>query len=240
MAKNNSAYARTKSPFWSAAKAADRQRVPLVRRLAGLLGPLALAATILFLLGFVIFAETISAMQQPDIVEAADGIVVLTGGQNRLEMAVALLADGKGKRLLISGVHPSIDKEDVIKIVGGDPEKFKCCVDIDHKALETVGNAVEAAKWARDNSFHSIMLVTNNYHMPRSLLELRRAARNIKIIPYPVINSDLANGSWLLRPDTVRVLFAEYLKYLGAVSRSVLPVPVSIGSMLGPAKPKTN
>lgn len=218
------------------AKADGLARAGMGRRLAGLIGPLALALTVLFLLGFIIFAERISAMQQPELIAAADGIVVLTGGQYRLETAVSLLADGKGKRLLISGVHPDIDKADVLKVVGGDPEKFKCCVDIDHKALETVGNAAETAKWVRDNSFHSIILVTNNYHMPRSLLELKRVARNVEIVPYPVVNSDLGNGSWMMRPDTVRVLFAEYLKYIGALSRAVLPVPVSIGSMIGPAK----
>ena len=217
-------------------KTPGKPRLGAKRRIASLIGPLALALTIVFLLAFVIFAERISVMQQPEFVTAADGIVVLTGGQYRLETAVALLADGKGKRLLISGVNPAIDKSDVVKLVGGDPEKFKCCVDIDHEALETVGNATQTAKWVRGNGFHSIILVTNNYHMPRSLLELKRAARNVEIVPFPVVNSDLANGSWMMRPDTIRVLFAEYLKYIGALSRAVLPVPVSIGSMMGPPK----
>ena len=159
--------------------------------------------------------------------------MALTGGQNRLEAAAALFAQGKGKRLLISGVNPSIDKKDLLKAVGGDPAKFACCVDIDHDALETVGNAAQTAAWARDHGFREIILVTNNYHIPRSLLELRRAAPKVAFIPYPVVNSDLANWSWLKRPDTARVLFAEYLKYLGALSRAVLPVPVSIGAMLG-------
>src|SRR5689334_13318701 len=39
--------------------------------------------------------------------EKADGIVVLTGGASRIEDAIQLLAQGNGRRLLISGVHPS-------------------------------------------------------------------------------------------------------------------------------------
>ena len=120
-----------------------------------------------------------------------------------------------------------------MRAVGGDPAKFSCCVDIDHVALETVGNAAQTARWARDHGFDELILVTNNYHIPRSLLELKRAAPKVRFIPYPVVNSDLANWSWMKRPDTARVLFAEYLKYLGALSRAVLPVPVSIGSMIG-------
>jgi uncharacterized SAM-binding protein YcdF (DUF218 family) len=205
-----------------------------LRRLFWVIVSLALAG---FIIGFVAFVENISAMRQPDLPAAADGIVALTGGQNRLEAAADLFAKGKGTRLLISGVNPSIDKKDLLKAVGGDPAKFSCCVDIDHEALETVGNAEQTAEWAKDHGFDQLILVTNNYHMPRSLLELKRAAPKVKFIPYPVVNSDLANWSWMTRPDTARVLFAEYLKYLGALSRAVLPVPVSIGAMLGaPAK----
>jgi uncharacterized SAM-binding protein YcdF (DUF218 family) len=205
-----------------------------LRRLVWTIASLAVAA---FIIGFVAFVENISALRQPELPQAADGIVALTGGQNRLEAAADLFAHGKGTRLLISGVNPSIDKMDLLKAVGGDPARFSCCVDIDHDALETVGNAEQTAKWAKDHGFDEIILVTNNYHMPRSLLELKRAAPKVKFIPYPVVNSDLANWSWMTRPDTARVLFAEYLKYLGALSRAVLPVPVSIGAMLGaPAK----
>jgi uncharacterized SAM-binding protein YcdF (DUF218 family) len=220
-----------------AAQTRQRQKsfAKRARRLVWIFASLALVA---FILGFFAFVESISVMRQPDLAAAAaDGIVALTGGQNRLEAAASLFAEGKGARLLISGVNPSIDKKDLLKAVGGDPARFACCVDIDHDALETVGNAAQTAKWAKDHGFDEIILVTNNYHIPRSLLELRRAAPAIKIIPYPVVNSDLANWSWLKRPDTARVLFAEYLKYLGALSRAVLPVPVSIGAMLGaPAK----
>ena len=200
------------------------------RQLVWTAASLAFAA---FLIGFVAFVENISAMRQPELAASADGIVALTGGHNRLEAAAALFAQGKGKRLLISGVNPSIDKKDLLNAVGGDPAKFSCCVDIDHDALETVGNAAQTAKWAKDHGFNELILVTNNYHMPRSLLELKRAAPKVKIIAWPVVNSDLANWSWMTRPDTARVLFAEYLKYLGALSRAVLPVPVSIGAMLG-------
>ena len=43
----------------------------------------------------------------------ADAIIVLTGGQSRLDAALDLLKSGKGKRLLISGVHPDADRDDL-------------------------------------------------------------------------------------------------------------------------------
>src|SRR5689334_20168952 len=36
---------------------------------------------------------------------SADGIVVLTGGSSRVADAIELLSEGRGKRLLITGVH---------------------------------------------------------------------------------------------------------------------------------------
>ena len=213
-------------------RARARQPAPSrPRRFARIFWITSLLVLATFVAGFFVFVEEISLMREPDLA-AADGIVALTGGQNRLEAAAALFEQGKGKRLLISGVNPANDKNDLLKAVGGDAAKFKCCVDVDYDAQETVGNAAQTAKWAKDHGFITIILVTNNYHIPRSLLELKRAAPKVAFIPYPVVNSDLANGSWLSRPDTVRVLFAEYLKYLGALSRAVIPVPVSIGGML--------
>lgn len=196
-------------------------------------GAVSIAAGIVFVLGFFAFAERVGNMHTPEALAAADGIVVLTGGQSRLEAAAALLLTGKGKRLLISGVHPTIGKSDVLRAVGGNPDLFKCCVDIGHEARQTVGNAMETAKWVRDHDYASIILVTNNYHMPRSLLEMERAMKGVKITPYPVVNSDLGNGSWMTRPDTVRVLLGEYVRYVGAMGRAVLPVPVSVATMTG-------
>jgi uncharacterized SAM-binding protein YcdF (DUF218 family) len=240
MAKQQPASARKSAKSAAAArpaKAASLPRRSKARRLTRLFWPLALTALLAILIGFVVFVERVSVLREPVLAKAADGIVVLTGGKYRLEKAVALLAEGKGKRLLISGVHASLNKHDVLNAVGGGPEKLESLVDIDHVALQTVGNAVETAKWAASRHFRSIILVTNNYHIPRSLLELRRAAPEVEILPFPVINSDLTNGAWLLHPDTVRVLFAEYIKYLGALTRPVLPVPVSVSSMLGTGKP---
>jgi uncharacterized SAM-binding protein YcdF (DUF218 family) len=204
-----------------------------LRRFARTAIAVSIIAGIAFVLGFFAFAERIGTLQTPGALAAADGIVVLTGGQSRLEAAVSLLASAKGKRLLISGVHPTIGKSDVLRATGGNPDLFKCCVDIGHEALQTVGNAAETTKWVRDNDYSSIILVTNNYHMPRSLLEMERVMKGVRITPYPVVNSDLTGGSWMTRPDTVRVLLGEYVRYVGSMGRSVLPVPVSLASMNG-------
>ena len=59
--------------------------------------------------------------------------------------------------------------------------------------------------------------------MPRSLLEMSRLLDKEELDPYPVVNSRLDNGGWMVRPRALRVLFTEYNKYLAALARGVLP-----------------
>lgn len=181
-----------------------------------------LVATAVFAGGFSLFAHHIGALVTPQNPGVADAIIVLTGGQSRIGAALDLLKTGKGRRLLISGVNPIADEDDLRAATGADAGLFSCCVDIDHAALDTVGNAEESAKWMRANAFDSVIVVTNNYHMPRSLLELRRSVGGADLLPYPVVNSRLDSGEWMTKPSAIRVLFTEYTKYLASVMRGVV------------------
>jgi uncharacterized SAM-binding protein YcdF (DUF218 family) len=181
-------------------------------------------AAVLFAGGFGWFANHVSHLATPADPEKADAIIVLTGGTSRLDAAMDLLETGKGKRLLISGVHPSATRRQLQIATGGDKQLFSCCVDIDHAALDTIGNAEESAKWVDSHAYGTVILVTNNYHMPRSLLEMGRLLRKARLEPYPVVNTNLDNGGWLTKPEALRVLFTEYNKYLLALARGIVPV----------------
>ncbi|MBZ9678323.1 YdcF family protein [Mesorhizobium sp. ES1-1] len=183
-----------------------------------------LLAAAVFAGGFGWFANKVSHLTTPADPAKADAIIVLTGGQSRLDAAMDLLASGKGERLLISGVHPSATRRQLQVAIGGDKKLFSCCVDIDRAALDTIGNAEESAKWVESHAYGTVILVTNNYHMPRSLLEMGRLLHGARLEPYPVVNSNLDNGGWLTKPQALRVLFTEYNKYLLALVRGIVPV----------------
>jgi len=183
-----------------------------------------IAASLLVLaVGFAGFCVRVGRMTEEARIGPADAIIVLTGGYQRIGAALELLKKDRGKRLLISGVHPSIDRAELRRATQADPALFRCCVDLDHAARNTISNATESAKWIQRNGFHSIILVTNNYHIPRSLLEMQRAASGVTFIPYPVVASDIDGDRMIAQIKAFRVLLVEYLKYVAAIVRGALP-----------------
>ncbi|MGW9231498.1 YdcF family protein [Pseudorhizobium sp. NPDC055634] len=181
-----------------------------------IIGSLAVIAAILG--GFLWFADSVASLRPPEGVKA-DAIVVLTGGYQRIDQAMGLLRDGAGKKLLISGAHPSTSPAQIRKMTQTPSDLFSCCVDIGYDAIDTIGNANEISRWIHDNGFSVVLVVTQNYHMPRSLHELRRADPVTEFIPYPVVNSDLTRKAWFAEPDVVRTMMQEYVKVVAATMR---------------------
>jgi len=149
----------------------------------------------------------------------ADGIVVLTGGTSRISDALELLASGRGKRLLITGVNPGTTTGDIAHEVVNYANMLSCCVDLDYSALNTYGNAIQARRWALEHGFHSLIVVTSAYHMPRALAELAHQLPDALLIPYPVVSDRLRIEPWWSNGDTTRLVLSEYLKYLAAKVR---------------------
>jgi len=168
--------------------------------------------------GFVRFASAVAAMSPPAWAQA-DGIVVLTGGADRISGGVTLLAQGRAERLLISGVNPATDAAEIVGTVAGGVSLIDCCIDLDRRAENTVGNAEETAKWAIRNGFHSLIVVTSAYHMPRSLSELEQVLPDVELIPHPVAREGLRLEHWYREPGTLRLLLGEYVKYIAAEAR---------------------
>ena len=167
-----------------------------------------------YALGFVLFVSSLPVA--PAVPPKADGIVALTGGNERLDTAVALLERGVGKRLLVSGVAAETTKETVGKMSDGGP-RFACCADIGYAAEDTHGNAEEAADWTREHHFSSLVIVTGRYHMPRTMKEFSALLPGVTLIAYPVEQNRVALDGWWMHPNTARLLHREYVKYLASL-----------------------
>jgi uncharacterized SAM-binding protein YcdF (DUF218 family) len=154
----------------------------------------------------------------------ADGIVALTGGPFRINDALDLLAAGRAKRLLISGVNPITRPGEISRLVPEHQRWFTCCVDIDHSATNTIGNAVETRRWVKARGFQSLIVVTANFHMPRAMVELEHELPDVALVPYGVVSDKVRVEAWWENHETARLLFLEYLKYILARVRLWLPL----------------
>lgn len=168
--------------------------------------------------GFVLFAVSVTRDDATGW-DKADGIVVLTGGDNRIEAGAKLMSEGRAKRMLISGVNRKVSREEMQRLLGIDKQTFNCCVDLGYEALDTVGNADETRTWANSNGYTRLIIVTSRYHMPRSLAELALVMPGVTLLPYAVTPRRFPETAWWLHPATTRVLLSEYLKFLPAVAR---------------------
>jgi uncharacterized SAM-binding protein YcdF (DUF218 family) len=164
-------------------------------------------------LGFFAFIASLDRIER-EPAERADGIVVLTGGSQRIGDAIDLLAKGYGSRLLISGVNERTSRDVISRLNAGQQDLFRCCVDLDYRARNTIGNAIETRRWLKENRFRSLIVVTSTYHMPRALAELDHAVPGASKVPFAVVTNGNDPGAWWQSLATTRLLALEYGKYL--------------------------
>ncbi len=146
-----------------------------------------------------------------------DGIVVITGGQQRLDDGLRLLQIGAGKALLVSGVGRGVNKSilaDKLELSAPVMTLMDCCVTLEFEASDTRGNALAASQWAEKNKFQSLRLVTSNYHMPRAKHVFTSKMPDIELYFWPVSPADLTLETWWKKSDMIRLLAREYAKYL--------------------------
>lgn len=156
-----------------------------------------------------------------DVTARADGVVVLTGGANRIASGIELLRRGRGGKLLISGVHRDSLRGDLPSSLRGrlSDRLIKCCVELDRMAADTIGNARQTALWSQRNNLKTVHLVTASYHLPRSMLWMKHHSADVNFLPYAVFSQAVMLDEWWRRPGTARLLALEYSKYLASLLR---------------------
>ncbi len=179
------------------------------------------AATILalvvliWLIGLLAFAGRVDHSTPAAEPPVSDGVVALTGASDaRITAAMALLETGKARRMLVSGVNPTTSRAEVRGVAKADRHIYDCCVDLGYQATDTVGNARETAHWVDAEGYHSLILVTSDFHMPRALLELKAALPDATITPYAIRTTELDAHHWWRTGGGLKRMTLEYCKYL--------------------------
>lgn len=173
-----------------------------------LVGALAAAA---WLGGFVWFVR--DSLKPEALPPRADGIVALTGGADRVATAIEMLQQDRARLLLISGVGPNTAVAALFRGTGVSPASLSGRITIGRTATDTLGNADEAADWARAHGLRSLIVVTASYHMKRALTEIRRTLPDAVLYAAPVLPPALRERTGL---STLRLLADEYTKFLAA------------------------
>ncbi len=132
----------------------------------------------------------------------ADGIVVLTGGTSRVSDALELLASGRGKRLLITGVNTGTTTGDIAREVVNYNRLLACCVDLDYSALNTLrqcGAGAALGAGARLPVAHRRHFGLS--HAARARRTCRISFRTPALIPFPVVSDRLRIEPWWSNGD---------------------------------------
>lgn len=152
-----------------------------------------LLKTLLFLVmllwggGYVLFVINVLDKHPLRVTEKTDAIIVLTGGNHRIDTGLTLFASDLSPHLFITGVYKSVDKDELITRWKGEPETLPdCCITLGHHATTTHENAIETKGWLEGKDIKIVRLVTSTYHMDRALLELGHLVEGIVMIPHPV------------------------------------------------------
>jgi uncharacterized SAM-binding protein YcdF (DUF218 family) len=138
-----------------------------------------------------------------------DAIIVFTGGYHRIDSGIELLEKGLAQKLLISGVKSGIKIDNI-----ATNNNLKDKISLGYDAQNTIGNAIETKHWLQENNFHSIRLVTSNYHMIRSIRKLKYIMPEIIIIPHPIPSENVKLDQWWDFPGTIKLIISEYNKNL--------------------------
>lgn len=155
---------------------------------------------------------------QPSPPSQADAIVVLTGGSGRIELGIDLLMAEKGKQLFVSGAHQEVSYADIVRLT---PRKNREMVrqSVGHEIIlgnnaeNTIGNAQEVKQWLDTTRYQRVLLVTSNYHMPRSLSEFAELMPERTFIPMPVVPAN-TGFFWWLGTEYRSLVYSEYYKYI--------------------------
>jgi uncharacterized SAM-binding protein YcdF (DUF218 family) len=151
-------------------------------------------------LGFVWFA---AIPPQPIGAGRSDAAVVLTGGDGRIQRALAVLDKRWVDKVLVAGVDSEVRPGEFAAEYEVSRRTMACCVALDRVSVDTRTNAREAAAWIAAHKVRSVRLITSDWHMRRAARELAWAAPDVEI----------ARDAVRTKPS-LRILFVEYHKLL--------------------------
>lgn len=168
--------------------------------------------------GFIYFLSLIPTeypIDEHDAYKQAEAMVIFTGDNNRIGEGLELSNINNIKYILISGVALNSSLNQIVDNYQNKAFYLnKLQIELGKKATNTVGNIQETSEWVQKNQFHSLILVTSNYHVPRCEILFRKKLQLDTLIIYPTFSDTFDNQEWWKSSRSINLIFNEYHKYL--------------------------
>ncbi len=147
-----------------------------------------------------------------------DAIVVFAGSSNRVEGAYGLARQGVATAIIISPAS---------KRTLGNYEKSygppgNAAYILEEKADTTFANALHVARLIREHRLTSVLLVTSDYHMPRSffLLKLTTLTAGCRIGMHKVDTRSSGPITWRTRIIRLKLTYNEMIQLWGSLAEA--------------------
>jgi uncharacterized SAM-binding protein YcdF (DUF218 family) len=158
-----------------------------------------------------------SYLVESDPLAKADTALVLDGDSSgsRVLTAAQLVRDGYTPQVLVSGAglyYGIYDCEIAIPfaVKHGYPESY--FVHVESEAHSTVEEARVTIDRMRRLGYHSVLLVTSDYHTHRAAKIYRRAAPDMKFIVVPAPDAYFTPGGWWHNREGQKTFLQEWEK----------------------------
>lgn len=144
----------------------------------------------------------------------SDVIIVLSGGEGRLEKGVTLYKDGFAPYLLLSNGSVEQLYERALQL--GVP---KDSILLENQSTSTLENARFSKEVMLKHQFHSVIVVSSNFHMRRVKVLFDRTFKNsnIQLIYSSGVNPSYDPNQWWMTKKDRNTTFAEYIKLVGNI-----------------------
>lgn len=142
-------------------------------------------AFLIFFISFALFVVNIRRELPLPKGLKCDTIAVFTGDRDRIKVAMELIDTFHANTVFISGVYKN---STIYSILPNQDDLLSkdISVVLGYEARNTAGNAQELRDFIEDMNINEVVLVTSDYHMGRSIREVNRCCKNLKIYPAKV------------------------------------------------------
>lgn len=159
---------------------------------------------VVWALGFVWFSLALPQAAPTGMTSQA--VVVPTGEGGRIPRGLEVLRSDLAAKMLVTGVDTDVRPAEFAAEFEVSDALMDCCVTLGFDALDTRGNASETAKWVAENDYADLRLVTSDWHMRRTVLELSRRLPDSVVVIQDAVKTEA----------DLSTLFVEYHKLLAA------------------------